>query len=232
MSKYSKEGYEMMLVRKASAWPYYLAGATWFIYAMIFPLYRWLDFLVAALLCAGTFFIAKRFFRPTDMWVSRKPEKIDTGDAQADAMLSQGGDCLTRLRSARAQIRDLVVRDKLGRIAQTVESILAHVGENPKKAVRIRKFMDYYLPALLKLAQSYAQLEGQDVKGENISAGMEGIKGILDTVEKAFRKQFDALYDDAALDIITDIQVLENMLAGEGLAGGIKNENHQGGNRI
>ncbi|NLG25705.1 MAG: hypothetical protein GX558_10140, partial [Clostridiales bacterium] len=39
----------------------------------------------------------------------------------------------------------------------------------------------------------------------------------------AFEKQLDNLYRGEALDITTDIQVLETMLAGEGLAGGKAN---------
>lgn len=42
---------------------------------------------------------------------------------------------------------------------------------------------------------------------------------MMDTICKAFDKQLDALYGEEALDISTDITVLENMLAQEGLGG-------------
>ena len=42
---------------------------------------------------------------------------------------------------------------------------------------------------------------------------------MMDTVATAFDRQLDALFGDEALDISTDITVMENMLAREGLAG-------------
>ena len=41
----------------------------------------------------------------------------------------------------------------------------------------------------------------------------------MDTIVKAFDKQLDALFGEEALDVSTDITVMENLLAREGLAG-------------
>lgn len=57
------------------------------------------------------------------------------------------------------------------------------------------------------------------VSGENIDGTMGKIESMMDTVVRAFDKQLDALFGDEALDISTDITVLENLLAQEGLAG-------------
>ena len=43
---------------------------------------------------------------------------------------------------------------------------------------------------------------------------------MMDTIVTAFEKQLDALFGAEALDISTDITVLENMMAREGLAAG------------
>jgi hypothetical protein len=53
--------------------------------------------------------------------------------------------------------------------------------------------------------------------GENISGSMQRIGAILDTTLAGYRKQLDALFADQALDIETDIVVLEDMLKREGL---------------
>ena len=57
------------------------------------------------------------------------------------------------------------------------------------------------------------------VSGENIDGTMGKIESMMGTVVRAFDKQLDALFGDEALDISTDITVLENLLAQEGLAG-------------
>ena len=77
--------------------------------------------------------------------------------------------------------------------------------------------MNYYLPTLHKLLTTYELMEEQGVEGENITASKTRISQMLDTMDLAFLKQLDALFGDTALDIDTDITVMEGMLAGEGL---------------
>lgn len=57
------------------------------------------------------------------------------------------------------------------------------------------------------------------MEGANIDGTMGRIDAMMDKVVEAFDKQLDALFADEALDISTDITVLEQMLAQEGLGG-------------
>lgn len=68
------------------------------------------------------------------------------------------------------------------------------VSENPDKLPAIRKFMQYYLPTLLKLLRSYDHMEEQGIRGENIRRTMQEIETVLDTVVEAFNKQLDNLF--------------------------------------
>ena len=77
--------------------------------------------------------------------------------------------------------------------------------------------MNYYLPTLEKLVKTYELMEEQGVEGENITSAKARIVQMLDTMDLAFEKQLDALFGDAALDIDTDITVMEGMMAREGL---------------
>ena len=79
--------------------------------------------------------------------------------------------------------------------------------------------MNYYLPTLLKLLRSYDTLEDQGIRGDHISDAMERIERLLETITLSFEKQLDQLFQDEAMDISTDIKVMESMLAMEGLAG-------------
>ena len=45
---------------------------------------------------------------------------------------------------------------------------------------------------------------------------------MLDTLIQAYEKQLENLFKDDALDIATDIDVLETMMAGDGLTGGMQ----------
>ena len=95
--------------------------------------------------------------------------------------------------------------------------IFEEVKQDPKKLPQIRKFMDYYLPTTLKLLNSYDRMSGAGVSGENIDATLARVEGIMRTIVAAFEKQLDSLYGAEALDISTDITVLETMMAREGL---------------
>ena len=92
--------------------------------------------------------------------------------------------------------------------------------DHPEKLPQIRKFMSYYLPTTLKLLRSYDELSRQGVSGQNITGTMEKVEGMMDTIVLAFEKQLDGLFGDQAMDISTDITVLDNMMAREGLTGG------------
>ena len=79
--------------------------------------------------------------------------------------------------------------------------------------------MDYYLPTTLKLLNAYDRASSAGISGENVDATKAKVEGMTRTVVAAFEKQLDALFGDEALDISTDITVLETMMAREGLAG-------------
>ena len=78
----------------------------------------------------------------------------------------------------------------------------------------------YYLPTTLKLLRSYDELSRQGVSGQNITGTMEKVEGMMAAIVLAFEKQLDSLFGDQAMDISTDITVLDNMMAREGLTGG------------
>ena len=97
--------------------------------------------------------------------------------------------------------------------------ILDYVAQHPDKRPQIRKFLNYYLPTTLKLLNAYDRMGSAGVSGANINGTMGKIESMMDTIVSAFDRQLDALFGDEALDIATDITVLEQMLAGEGLSG-------------
>ena len=69
----------------------------------------------------------------------------------------------------------------------------------------------------------------------NIDGTKGRIESMLDTICIAYEKQLDALFGEEALDISTDITVMEQMLAREGLGGlNIKDEkkDDEGGIRL
>ena len=98
-----------------------------------------------------------------------------------------------------------------------VDKIFDRVEQNPASVGDIRKMMEYYLPTTIKLLQAYQDLNAQPVQGENIISSKKEIEKTLDTLNRAFEKLLDDLFQETAWDVSTDISVLHTMLAQEGL---------------
>ena len=153
--------------------------------------------------------------------IRRTPGKVDEKPAQATAAQPQNQymAILLELREINDSIIDSAISYKVERIEETTAKIFRAVEEDPAKLPQIRRFMSYYLPTTQKLLRSYATLEKQGIKGENITSTKESIERILDTLEAGFEQQLDQLFSSDAIDIASDINVLESLMQQDGLTG-------------
>ena len=101
-----------------------------------------------------------------------------------------------------------------------ISKIFDRVERHPENIPDLRKMMDYYLPTTVKLLEAYQELDGQPVQGENITTSKKEIEDTLDTLNEAFERLFDSMFQETAWDVSTDISVLKTLLAQEGLSGG------------
>jgi len=77
--------------------------------------------------------------------------------------------------------------------------------------------MNYYLPTTKKLLEAYVELDRQTVQGENVQQTKNEIDSAMDTINEAFEKLLDSLFQDMAWDISSDISVMKTMMAQDGL---------------
>ncbi len=150
----------------------------------------------------------------------RREEPAEETPQQAAA---REDDILREIRQVNDQIPDAVMSAKIDRIEEITGKILKYQKEHPNKEGQLRTFLNYYLPTTLKILRAYAQLDAQGIEGENISAAKKRIEDMMDQVVSGFEKQLDKLFQDDAMDITSDVEVLENMLKKDGLSdeGGI-----------
>jgi hypothetical protein len=209
-------------VRKSTA-PFYGAAAAWVVYALAFDLYRWNHFVFAALLSAGVFLLLRGVCRDevTEIPVPDPPreEEKPTGNAELDKMISDGRKAVSEMKRLDDAIEDEKISADIHRLETVCQQIFQQVKADPAKLPQIRRFMDYYLPTTLKLLNAYDRMDATGVAGENITGTKERVESIMGTIVSAFEKQLDSLFGADAMDISTDISVLETMLAREGLAG-------------
>ena len=132
-------------------------------------------------------------------------------------VLRAGDDYVRRIREANDAIPGEEISSKISRMETLVDRIFDRVEEHPESVDDIRKLMEYYLPTTIKLLEAYEELDAQPVQGENIISSKSEIEKTIDTLNTAFEKLLDDLFQDTAWDVSSDISVLHTMLAQEGL---------------
>ena len=202
-------------VHKPAA-PLYAAAAVWVLYALLFPLYRVGHFVIVLVASAAVYGIARLFCKDVVEEVPEEPKT--TGNPELDKMVSEGQKALEEMRRLNDSIQDAAISAQIYRQEQESDKIFRQVQKDPTQLPQIRKFMSYYLPTTLKLLRVYDDMSHQGVQGENITGTMERVRGMMGTIVTAFERQLDSLFGDQALDISTDITVLDHMMAREGLS--------------
>ena len=205
------------IVHKSAA-PIYAAAVTWVLYALLFPLYQVGHFLLAVAAAAVVALIARIFCKDVTEEVEIPEEPVTTGNPELDKMIADGGGAIQTMRALNDSIQDETISAQIDRLEEVSSRIFQYVKDNPAKLPQIRKFMSYYLPTTIKLLTAYDQMSRQGVSGENITGTMEKVEGMMSSIVQAFEKQLDSLFGDEAMDISTDITVLENMMVREGLS--------------
>lgn len=148
------------------------------------------------------------------------PPKEEEKPAQEEPAEDPQNAILEEIRAINADIDNPKLNQQIDRIGVITAKVFEYQRSHPQKSNQLHSFLSYYLPTTLKILRAYAQLENQEVDGENISAAMERIEGMMDKVVEGFEKQLDQLFQGDALDITADVEVLERMLAKDGLSSG------------
>ena len=150
---------------------------------------------------------------------------------ETPAEVSEGYSGILRdIRRANDRIADPVLSAKIDRLEDIVGRILRAMEEDPEKAKRMDTFMTYYLPTTQKLLDSYARFEAAGVEGDNLRESKQRISATMDMILKGFSHQLDELYKTDAMDINSDIRVMETMLKRD--AGSVSDDFGLGGSAV
>ena len=217
--------------RNRHASPFYSFAITWVILAWIFPVFKLWGLLVTLGICS---FIAYCFglgaARKDKKQAAKSAPKKETVKSapvsepvkksygpEIDPILADGNRALSEMGRLYMSIKDPEVRQKINEIMRITDKIVQDAIQDPSDIPQIKKFMNYYLPTTIKLLNTYDRMSAQGIAGENLDKSMRSINEMLDAAIIAYKKRLDSLFENQALDIETDIQVMNQMLAREGL---------------
>jgi len=200
----------------------YAFAAVWVIWAMFLPMYKLWHFIVLLLVSLFVGFLFSKLFPGKRVKITipePEPEPFTSGNPEVDAVIREGELAVSEMKRLRTAIEDEKVRIKVSEIIEISEKIVKNVQDDHTFMQGVKRFLNYYLPTTIKLLNAYDRMYDQGITGENISGSMEKIDEMLDTLIEAYKKQLDSLFARHALDIETDIEVMEGMLKREGLTG-------------
>ncbi|MCI5565279.1 MAG: 5-bromo-4-chloroindolyl phosphate hydrolysis family protein [Clostridiales bacterium] len=197
------------------------AAAAIVLYSLIFKLFRWQHYLIAAavaLLVGRVAFIMAQGLDTTKEAPAQQPIP-KTGDSAVDSLVEKGQEMLAQIRRENDLIPDARLSERMAQLDDVADRIFRTVAEKPQKAPQIRRFMDYYLPTTLKMLAGYRKMDERQLSGGEAEKTRAQIQEAMDMVVGAFEKQLNTLYQDDMMDISTDIDVLETLLRQDGLVG-------------
>ena len=211
--------------KKVSVLPIYLVGLTWLSYALLFPLNTRMHYVLCAGLSLVVFVAGKAIF-PDKVYQTpgtaqeQQPEakKAEKEDPKVAALRKEKDRAVSELRRLNDAIPDEKISAQIDHLEEVTGKIIDHVIADPAKQPQISRFLDYFLPTTIKLLNAYDRMDSAGISGSNIDATKAKVEQMLNTLCSAFDKQLDALFSDEALDVSTDITVMENLLAQEGLS--------------
>ena len=219
----------MSVVKKKSVLPIYLVGIVWLLWAIFGTLNHPIHYIRTAAVSIVVYAVAKALFPDKSFEVKTEEEKTEPKQEKAEpkpsyppeieSLITERNKALSEMRRLNDAIPNEVISAQIDRLEKVTGKIVDAVVAEPSKLSQIRQFMNYYLPTTLKLLNAYDRMDSAGISGTNIDGTKGRIEDILETICTAFDKQLDSLYGAEALDISTDITVLEQMLAREGIGG-------------
>lgn len=206
---------EKQTVRIPNILPYYIIGVFWLIYALLFPLYRIMDFIIAGVISIVIFLLLQHF-------LPKKTKEIEvlheekSKDEYCNMILEQIYDYMKELQVEKGKLENTFLQSKIQKILELSDKMVSCILKDVNKARSIRKFVNYYFPTLLNLIRNYDALENEHVDSNDFKEGMKKVEEAVTTIETAFQKQYNALFEDTLMDIENEITVMEQMLVKDG----------------
>lgn len=197
-----------------SALPLYAAAVVFLVLCAVLPVYRLWALAVSLVGAGAAGLLMAKLVKPRVILV---PTVYETGQKELDEMLAQAQRDLQALHGLCESIADESLKADIVRMEKAGNAILKQVAQAPEKGRSVRKFAAYYLPTSVKVLTQYAQMTSSGASGEHAKSVENEVKQNAKIIAQAFEAQLDALFAGVALDVSTDLDVLEAMAKGDGL---------------
>ena len=143
-----------------------------------------------------------------------KPSLLATNsDNKAiNELLSKANSYIHDIISINRAITDDDLKNQVNTLVDIAKQTYGYVEKENEKASLVRQLTNYFLPTTVELLTSYLEVQNQTVKVESMTESMDKIKDMMNTIEPVYKKQLEAVYNDKALDVSVEIEVMKGII--------------------
>jgi hypothetical protein len=162
-------------IKHKSVIPFYAVAVSWLLFALFCPMYKLGHYIVILLITVAELIILGKLIPPHIEYVPLPYKPPKAGIDEVDRVIEAGADYIRKFDAMASDLSklDVGIAAKMVRIRELMNTIFEHISKNPDKLPRIRRFMNFYLPTLEKLMNTYIELSAEKIKGENITKTLQ-----------------------------------------------------------
>ena len=134
----------------------------------------------------------------------RTADVLQPARRQVDAILRTAG-----------TIGKPAVRDEVVGLCATADQIIAELASQPRKLDAARGFLTYYLDAAQRIVEGYVNLARRGGSAPEINQTLVRAEASLKVVQEAFDRQLANVLEDRAMDLDSEIELLERTVRSE-----------------
>jgi hypothetical protein len=152
--------------------------------------------------------------------IKKEQAQVKPAESQNSAITAKINEYIAELGVYSRFITDATVSQELAEIKNILAkmiNLLKDEKEIEKYSEQLDQFFNSYFPTVIKILGTYCKIEEQGLTVRNAVETKERIAASIPSVRKALEQELDNMYQNKMLDITTDIDVLESMLAKDGL---------------
>lgn len=141
----------------------------------------------------------------------------DTASSAKNSSLALAKSKLSDIEQTAMTIHRPEVRQKVQQICALGYRILEEINLRQDAIKTSRQFLNYYIDATGTIVTKYAEWQSKTEFIPAAQASLAKVEKTLDTVESAFKKQLEKLYDKEVMDLDIELTVLAKTIKSEGL---------------
>lgn len=186
----------------------FLAGVVAFI--LTFLVLKW-PILVAVLISIGTFIGVYLLATPVIRIGDLELAQLENGE-ELKLLFDQSVKKVQGMKKSVALIENKAVKDQVAELAETSQSILAYLEENPREISGSRHFLDYYIKTGHKIIHNYVEMEEAKISQNKFTLITARTEESLDILNEIYANQRDGYHLDRMRDLEVETELLEKTL--------------------